>query len=445
MAKPVTKKGNSKENLLNNASEWNRAEAVNEQLINNLEDDVDKRSNRNPDLSDFFWEEGLINKLIENDSTITFDQIQDEWINLAVLQYDNPKDDFRNCFNKIKSREIKKAFIQEIFEKIQREIWNSAPYDDFSVKCDISDFVRQWTSIDVPYYFQKVVDYLHEKEKITWSKKAEKILRKIVIKNADLNWRLPIWEQIPTWIPLTDENIPVDSKKDFDLLLSFEMSKRIKDKIDEINDTSNKVQWLFSNIFPAINTIIGENEKYKFDESELWPEFKSKLKNITNNDKLSVSNKEKEINDLRWEYYMKYLKSIDQKIGNAIEELYNNDFDYSKLDENTLNAYLDKITDLRLKTFSKNGINEVLESSLGDLDFDRFSKFYKELANPNVKEIHLNIPWDTEPTAIDIPIEKTIIPGKNLALKNINEFWNKEKSYDHIPFQYKIKRNDIEN
>ena len=238
MSKPVTKKQTSKEKLLNNVSEWNRDEVVNEQLINNLEDNGDKQSDRNPDLSYFFWEGDLINKLTENDPTITFDQIKDEWINLSVLQYDNYKDDFRSCFNKIKSNEIKKAFIQEIFEKVQQEIWNNAPYDDFFNECGISEFLK-WTSIDVSYYFQKVVDYLHEKENITWSKKSERILKKIVVRNSDLNWRLPTWEQIPTWIPLTDESIPVASKEAFGLLLSFELSKRIKDKIDKVNDTSN--------------------------------------------------------------------------------------------------------------------------------------------------------------------------------------------------------------
>ena len=46
--------------------------------------------------------------------------------------------------------------------------------------------------------------------------------------------------------------------------------------------------------------------------------------------------KEKQINDLKREYYIKYLKRIDKKIGRAIEELYKNNFDYSKIEKDVL-------------------------------------------------------------------------------------------------------------
>lgn len=162
MTKPIKNNQTSKEKLLNKAANWNNPEVTNEELINNLENNAIKESNRNTELSDFLWEKSLINKITENKPDATFDCIKNEKINLALLQYDNWKQDFINCFNRIKSNEVKKAFAQEIYEKVQVEIWINSPYDDFSTKCNISNF-SSWEIIDVPFYFQKIVDYLNEK------------------------------------------------------------------------------------------------------------------------------------------------------------------------------------------------------------------------------------------------------------------------------------------
>jgi hypothetical protein len=61
----------------------------------------------------------------------------------------------------------------------------------------------------------------------------------------------------------------------------------------------------------------------------------------------------KEIRDLKWEYYIKYLYSKNEKIANVLEQLYNNNFDYSKLDSNTLQRYLDFITKKNIDKLNK--------------------------------------------------------------------------------------------
>jgi hypothetical protein len=52
---------------------------------------------------------------------------------------------------------------------------------------------------------------------------------------------------------------------------------------------------------------------------------------------------------LKWNYYLGYVKTKNAKIGNALEQLYNNDFDYSKLEDRVLKDYIDKVVDTRLK------------------------------------------------------------------------------------------------
>jgi hypothetical protein len=52
---------------------------------------------------------------------------------------------------------------------------------------------------------------------------------------------------------------------------------------------------------------------------------------------------------LRWKYYLKYVKTKNAKIGDALEQLYNNNFDYSKIESNVLKNYIDKVVETRLK------------------------------------------------------------------------------------------------
>jgi hypothetical protein len=52
---------------------------------------------------------------------------------------------------------------------------------------------------------------------------------------------------------------------------------------------------------------------------------------------------------LKWNYYLGYVKTKNAKIGNTLEQLYNNDFDYSKLEDRVLKDYIDKVVDTRLK------------------------------------------------------------------------------------------------
>jgi hypothetical protein len=63
----------------------------------------------------FKWEESLINKLVEVKPDINFDDIKDEWLNLALLRDNDWAKDFGACIDKIPNDNIKKTFIQKIY------------------------------------------------------------------------------------------------------------------------------------------------------------------------------------------------------------------------------------------------------------------------------------------------------------------------------------------
>lgn len=424
---------NSREQINTDIIKWARLEST----INNLFNNFGAWEQRNVDLVNRFfnqtyfkWEESLIDKIIGIDPNIDFDWIKDEWINITILLNDNWMWDFKWCLDKL-SDEVKKALIKQIHDKVQSKIGTAAPYDHFN---DPDQCGIPWNT-NVLVYFQKVLDYLNWKENSPHWKKTTEILKDVTITNNDLNLTLPIWEQIPAWIPLNNPTIPLNTKNSFDTLLSFEIGKEADRTISIAESISGKLEWLFTNSFPAINTVVWENDEYKYDESKLWDEYQWELQTISDDTILSEDEKKKKINNLKRKYYIKYLKTKNSKIWDALEQLYNNDFDYSKVELPILQWYLDKVANIRLKTLYTSWIIDTLW--LNWWNFDQFAAFYKELVNKSGTEIELR-PW------IRLAIEKEIIEWKNEWLKDIDEFWANGKSYDVLPIRFKIKKSNID-
>jgi len=445
---------NLQKEVPSNIVKWARLEKT----VNDLFDTFEAGEQRNAELINRFfdqtyfrWWESLINKLAEVKPDIKFEDMKDEWINLATLLYGNWMWDFNVCINKIGNINIKKGFIQKIHDKIRAKIWApTAPYNDFDTKCAIP-----WNT-NVAEYFQKVFNYLTEKEsKTVWKKVLEDILKEIVITNEDLNSLLPPAEQIPTWVNLSDTTIPANTKNDFDTLLSFEIGKEADRTINIAKKFSKIYQWLLTNSIPAINTVVWESDEYKYNEDEIskkYPDYLTRKDAINNDTNLGESEKEKQIKELKREFYLKYLKVQNSKIWNALEQLYNNDFDYSKVDPTTLKDYFDKVADIRLKMLVDKWMNEFLSLNWGN--FDEFKAFYKELtdtSNPvlNLRLLDVNRPWSTTTTPITwdifLPIHRKIKEWPNEWLKDIDEFWkNADKSYDAFPMEFTINKADIE-
>ncbi len=448
---------NLKEEVPANIVKWARLEKT----VNDMFDTFEAGEQRNAELINrffdqpiFYWEESLIDKLIEVKADIKFNDIKNEWINLATLLYDGKwMWDFYDCINKIGNIGIKRAFVNGIYSKVRSKIWApAAPYNDFDAKCAIP------LNANVVEYFHTIARYLEWKEWASGSaKKAIEILKEINITNEDLNNELPAGIQIPAWVNLSDSAIPANTKKDFDTLLSFEIGKEADRTISIAKDFSKTYQSLLTNSIPAINTVVWENDEYKYDEEKLigkYPEYQTKLQEITNDTNLSEVEKKDKIKWLKREFYLKYLKTKNSKIWNALEELYNNDFDYSKVDKNTLKDYFDNVVDLRLKMLVDKWINEFLSLNWGN--FDEFKAFYKELTNVdpahpvlNLTLSSVNIPWATPPAPLtgneNLPIRRKLVEWPNHWLKDIDEFWkNAEKPYDVFPMEFTINKADIE-
>ena len=474
---------NVPENLIRSA----KLSAIRDQLFENFS----AWEERNAEMVNKFFNqpyfrgwESLINKCAEIDSNIDFDYIKDEAISLSLLLDNKHLKNLQLKINNITLDNIELAIKQEIFDKIKSRISWDANYSDFDTECAISHSNDEAVGIkneSLTSYFKKVLNYLKRKELDPNWKKVGDIFRGLIISNEDLNKRLPSEEQIPTWIPLTDSRIPKFTKKAFDSLLSFEIGEMADCALGLANEISNKLQGLlYGNSLPVISTIVGEDDELKYDEDKLWDEYKWKLepyqseiqtyqwqiktceweietiksnKTVSEDEKQrllnekwwqiklleqQIKNVERQIENLRWDYYLKYLKSKNSKFGNILQQLYDNNFDYSKINQSDLEDYLNKIADIRLKMFFESGTDEAIKAVFGNQEeYDKFEDFYKNLVNLSKDKIEL-LP------GIELPVKKEIIGWSNRWLKDINGFWAKDKSYDTLPISYTIKKSDID-
>ncbi len=436
----MTNNINLRENIPLNIVKWAKLESTANALFKNFESWKERNAeliNKFFEQSYFSWEESLINKFSEIQPDLDFDYIKDEWINLAILENNDWMRDFKKHLDKINSNNFKKSFIEAIYEKLNNKIWWSAPYSsDFSSECDISHFTTP--TPNVPSYFQKIISYLKWKESAKGWKKTPEILKDIIITNEDINNKLSTtWENIPSWIPLNNTSISAETRNAFDTLLSFEIGKEADRTINISQNIAKELETLFTNSLPAINTIIWENDNLKFDETQLWEDYILRLQAIRNDTNLSEKEKNKQENDLKREFYLWYVKTKNKTIGNVLEELYNNNFDYSKIETSLLESYLDKITDIRLNMLINKWLNSAFKLDIWDIN--DFENYYKWLAKCSINTITLDpFRW------ISLPVEKKIDEWEHIWLKDINEFWKTAKSYDTLPITYKIKKSDID-
>ena len=459
MAKDVTKEQETNEELLTNAAEWTNTETSNEALANNLESRLNKSWNSNPDLSYFLWEESVIEKLSAIKPDLDFNDLKWEWIRLKLFINTDKKEKTKvetddSNGNKDKSNinkesltylkqvsykispTIQTAVIHEIFEQVKTKIWDQPPYEDFSRRLAIlTNNLQIWD------YIYVLIRYLESKEKLWWKKTAD-ILDDIFIANEDINNRLPKELKIPTAVKLSDPTIPNESKEWLDYLLSFEIGKDISSIEKTSEDITNKFKSLFSNTIPAINAFVWENPDYKYDEKKFWKEFEDALAEIENNESLKDRDVEKyhKITSLRWEYYINYLKKENEAVWNMLEQLYNNNFDYRKLDQNTLQTYLNNVVEERLspKWLQWIWLDNYIKSNW--CDKEEFKRFYLSLINLSDNSINL----DPKREWLKIPVKK-ILSKWSAWLQDLDEYGkNVNSSRDSLPIEYEIKKSDIE-
>lgn len=439
-AKFATKKQSTEEEKLTNTEQWIETPKVNEALVNNLENKINKQWNN--DLSYFLWFKSVLDKLTDINPNLDFDDLKSEWFHLKSFVDQKDWKSLLQHFKYISHRInpiVQTAIIYEIFETINNNIWNQPPYEDFSKKLSlwISD-IKVWDYIEV------LIEYLKEKEN-SWWKKTTEILNDVFISNENINNRLSKDLKLPITTRLLDPSIPEESKKSLDCLLSFEIGKDISQIEKLCEDTTNKFKSLFWNTLPAINTFIWENPEYQYDESKFWETFKNKSLEIQNDTTLTNPEKFTKLNNLRWESYINYLKNKDEIVWNTLEQLYYNDFNYKEIPLTTLQAYINNVTEKRLSPKWLEGIWLENYIKLNGCDKEQFKIFYLDLVNLSTNSINL------DPTRewLKIPVKKNITERKpeewsNMWLKDLKDYGNNARSWDTLPITYEIKKADIE-
>jgi len=393
----------------------------------------------------FRWDESLIDKLLETNSDLEVDSLLEESIDLGKI-YDNNLE-LWNFAERLKwcNSDFIHSLAQNIYKKVEESLkfstWWGAPnilpdcYKDSGWNFSLKPVPASVSATQCVWYIQDIIDYLTDKEGKTHAKKASEVFWNLTISNDDINNELS--SKVASWTYV--RNLSDDIKKSFDVLLKYEIWRNVDAFIDYSEKATKQVANLFSNALPGINTLITKSW-YKYDEAAFQACEKDNIKAIMDDKNATAREKENQMAVLRRIYYIADIKSKNLTLWNTLEKLYENDFDYSELEDAELQAYLNEITKINLDSMIKNDfLRSAFHINFGD-DLDDFEDFYRKLGDITEDEITLD-----KSLGITLPVEKRIIPWKHSRLNNLRDaFGDNPKPWDSLPIEYKIKKEEIE-
>lgn len=217
-------------------------------------------------------------------------------------------------------------------------------------------------------------------------------------------------------------------KKIMDVLVSREMTPRIKEYGQAFIETEQDIKNTIQNSFPLLWTISAVFP-YKPKELRKNPWLNNKLIQLENKLTKSTSPEDKQniqsqMQTLYREAYKEEIKKSDPHLANTLQILRDNDFDYSKLSPEQLQSLIEKTTNQRIETAIKRGFSRELREE------KTLEQFIKDLSDPSKTEIKIG--------SMIIPVNKILRSKTNPHLKDINS--RSEK--DHFPYEFEI---DIDN
>ncbi|MDR0369396.1 MAG: hypothetical protein LBH96_02425 [Candidatus Peribacteria bacterium] len=172
-------------------------------------------------------------------------------------------------------------------------------------------------------------------------------------------------------------------KKAMDILLSRELVPTLKKSNDDLNNIVENIKNAFSNTLPVLSPIL---KNYPYNELKLRTQdknLKSKIEQyeeqiVALDDNSETYDKDRKqiednIQEAYWESYKKNLETANPEIGELLQELWNNDFDYQIIGEEKLKPFLQFAVNSKYEELKTNGLLEkIFKEANNDTKFKQF-------------------------------------------------------------------------
>ena len=368
---------------------------------------------------------GLLKELNKK-ATINFDMVQDDGFDVVQIIWED-KDISGTAVHNILNgssmwqiwKDIEKTIIKETIKKIKAKL--SA---DLGEKFD--EEIKNPSSLNaLKTQIWNFFDYVEIADEVKDEIKKIKITNKDVVDSLVIAGKLN--EKDIAW---DYANRNISYRRSFDKMITQQYLGGMKESIDRSEKDIDMIKDTFSSFVPNMSWLF---EKYPYNKKEIENKYSGLEKRLNLAKKIKTlekrvvhgENVKDQFDEACFEAYVWVVQDKDQKLWDILSKLFQNKFDFSKLDKNEQKELLDQTLSWRIEELKKRGTVEMLE-----INQNNFDKFVKDVFDLEKSELVIpSANWD-----IKLEINKSFKWWENLDLADINNF-----SENKIPLNFEIK------
>jgi len=350
---------------------------------------------------------------ISKTSNISFDMIKDDGFDIWQIIWDDNNTSSSTLHIILNSpslwtiwKDIEKIVISELTKKAKSKVpsWLQSKFDqEMNGANTLNDLKKQIRNF---LQFGGIDD------------NTKNEIKKVKITNKDMvDWLVKDWKLQASDIVWDYKNWNDSYKKSFDKIITQEYIDWLKDSANFVEKNLNMIKDTFTNFVPNMWRIF---DKYPYDIEKIKkeePEIAAQLEELQ--EKWDHEN----FNKACLYAYIWTIK--DKKIWNVLDKLFQNKFDFSKLDKKEQSDLLDEVVDSRLQELKKGWIADLLE-----VDQSNFDWFVKDIFDMDKNEVTIPCTW----WDIKLWISKKFRWWENKNFSDINNF-----AESKLPIDFDIK------
>lgn len=278
--------------------------------------------------------------------------------------------------------------------------------------------------------------------------KLRKKLDDLIVTNWDIkNWFIREWHDFDDTVSFSHREKRF--RRIFNKLATRQLFEEVRATSEAVEKYADNIADAFIEFPPYVNQIL---KKYPYNQATLDasdPEFAKELSVLDSElnkldaaivaeqdkeKKKELLKKKKELKKQRemrrWLAYTKWLASKDAKLSGVISKLYQNNFDFNKLDSASQQEILNVLVQSKLDDLVKTKVPELLK-----IDQVNFSKFVKDLFDMSKKQVLI-------PTVSgNYPIN---FKSKSFVSSELNKFFSIDDlgKLENLPLNFEVDMNE---
>lgn len=357
------------------------------------------------------WNNGLLEE-ISKIGNISLEDIKDDWFSVDQIIWDDRNTSSSTLHNILHNphfgnlwADIEKVAIQKLVESVKAKVPNNLQ-GNFDKKVNspktLNEFNNQiWNFLEFGWVDDSMKEDI-KKVKITHKEIVDWLVKDWKISANDIDWNY--------------KNRNASQKKTFDKFVTQGYLDWLRNNVNYVEKTIDTLKNTFTNFIPNMWWIM---DKYPWNDNEIDQEILEKIDEAQENGDKEASDK------LSFYAYIELVQNKNNTLWNILSKLFQNKFDFAKLDKREQNELIKEMVNGRLEELKKSWIAWLLE-----IDQNDFDNFVRDIFDLEKNEIKIwSAEWD-----IKLWVNKSLKWWENSNMTDLSVF-----SETQLPINLDIK------